>query len=565
MLLASSEHTKLPKLNVKGTGRLKLLRRTLRERTALARCVRELHLSDFQTLYHDATIEREGLANLVASLVMACPFLERLVGFHVPFTHSFDRLSHALSTRPNLKERMWLLSEHNTDSSDEEDGGLGAYTLAACDTTERFLELNSTHSSMSTMVLHQDLYQESVTLNFRAIIGTIRQLPTLRHLTLSGLSASSFTNLALNTLPPKLQSLRLENLHGINDKGLQRFAVSHLATSIETIMFIDLEISSLVTISNIFSAHLVNLKSFSLAQQRAPCVPSRSLVPDFFAPRLQQIHWEIRSEAGPLPTLSCLSSSDVPNEQSFPFTNQEPISCLATSFLAESIRDGAFPLLRRIRIPHDPQGLIQALCKPLATALLPCDIDILNSSTLISDPNDFPIYFDNLEPVPKTATDSVIGQLLKPRADSAIESLISSNDFSRAALTPARSRLAAQSRILAARKAAFMTVCVYDPNGDLKINKVISNFIGQIGSQITYDLSADRGRLLGSTIDDIGERNEWITNIQDLISGPAHKDMQLWRRSWENCGHRAGKTFGTKAIMVDELFRNSSSVAALVR
>jgi hypothetical protein len=159
LLLSNEEHAKWPRLKIKGTSRLKLLRRTLREQPSLARSVRELHLSDFQTLYREAAIGKEEIANLVASLVMACPRLERLVGFHIPYTHSFDRLTHALSTRPYLKERLWSLSDEVNDFSDEEDQDLGRYYLAEFDINERFLELNSKQPRVSTLVMHQNQNQ----------------------------------------------------------------------------------------------------------------------------------------------------------------------------------------------------------------------------------------------------------------------------------------------------------------------------------------------------------------------------------------------------------------------
>jgi hypothetical protein len=549
-LLANEEHAKLPKLKTKGTGRLKLLRRTLRERPAIARSVRELHLPDFQVLYEIATIEREDIVNLVASLVMACPFLERVTGFHLPYLHTFDRLSHALSKSTNLRERVWLLTDHNADMSDADDEDLGGYYLAACDPTERFLELNSKHPLLSTLVLHQGNQPASTNLNFRSIVGTLRQFPALQHLAISGLPTGSFTNMALNALPSSLRSLRLENLPGINDKGLQRFAASQSTKSIENLALINLEISSLLTISNILSAHFSNLRYFSLAQQRAPGLSSRESMSKLAlsSPKLEHIHWEIRSEAGPLSSLPSSASVDSPEEASFPFANTEPICCLATALLAESIKHGALPSLRRIRIPHDPQGIIQALCRPLATALLPSDTAIFLSSPRES------ALSDQQTPVPSKGQDLPLGVRLSQRADSAIDSPTSSANFSHSALTPARSRLAAQSRILAARKEALMTVRVFDPNGDLQINKVIRGFVGDVKSRITYELRADRGRVLGGLTDEASDRNEWITNIEDLVDDAHIAGQDSHVQSWGSCGHRLSGRTGLKSVMVDELF-----------
>jgi hypothetical protein len=550
-LFADEENIKLPKAKIRGTGRLKLLRRTLREQPALARRVRELHLSDFQTLYQTATIGQEDIVSAVASLVMACPNLERLVGFHIPFTHCFDRLSHALSTRPKLKEK--LVSESIVDlSDDEEDDETGAYYFAACDPTERFLELNSNHSLLSTLVIHlQNFPQGSTVFNFRAIVGTLRQLPKLRNLAISNLPCTSFTNLTLSSLPPKLKSLRLENLPGIDDRGLQRFFSSHLMTTIETLVLVDLEVSSLVTIAHILSGHPTNLKAFTLAQYRAPSIPSESSIPDFFSPMLRYMHWEIRSDAGPLPPLSFVAPLDVSEEPAFPFTRVEPITCLATCLLAQSIREHAFPSLQRIRVPHDPQGLIQALCKPLATALLPCDIAMLHSVIGISSLNNSGFSTNKCGSPESVARDDTMVLPLKPRTDSAVT--LCNAYVAEYKLTPLRSRLAAQARILAARKRALMTVRVYDPTGSLKTNRVVGGFIGQVDSQITYELRADRDRISAAAIGDASEHNQWIVNVEDFVGGQHVQGVQMPDKLQKNCGHWMSK----KAVMVEELFQGN--------
>jgi hypothetical protein len=559
LLLANEDNTKLPKLKVRGTGRLKLLRRTLRERPALARQVRELHLSDFWTLYQTAAIEQEEIVSSIASLVMACPNLERLVGFHIPFAPSFDRLSHALSTRSKLKEK--LLFESAADMSDEEDDEIGAYYLAACDPTERFLEINSNHNVLSTLVIHQqDSLRSSTTFNFRAIVGTLRQLPNLRQLAVSNLPHSSFTNLTLSSLSPNLKSLRLDNLQGIDDKGLQRFFTSHLVTAIETLVLIDLEISSLVTIAHILSSHSINLKAFTLSQYKAPSPPSKSSLPDFFCRTLQYIHWEIRSDAGPLPPLPFSMELAVAEEPAFPFKSLEPISCLATCLLAQSIKDGAFPCLRRIRVPHDPQGLIQELCKPLATALLPYDIAMLHSVFGGGHPDSFAVSEDTRGPSQTRAGDLAKGLLLKPRNDSAVEFPTSCNGYAEISTTPTRSRLAAQARIMAARKATLATVRVYDPKGDLKVNKIVGGFIGRVDSQITYELRADSGRM-SSAIDDASEQNEWIVKVEDFVDSQHAEAVQPRYKLRGSCGHRGGKRTWKQAGMLGDLFRDSLLVA----
>jgi hypothetical protein len=551
------------------------LRRTLRERKILARIVRELHVPDFQTLYQNATIEREEIVNLVASLVMACPNLERLVGFHIPYTHTFDRLSHALSTRTALKERLWYLADKDleADEDDEEDPTQGYYH-ASSDLTEQFLGLNSNHVGLTTLALHQEAAQTGNQLTFRAIIGTLRQFPTLRHLSLSGLSSTSFSNITLNALPPYLESLRLEDLPGINDKGIQRFAGSHAATLLESITLINLEIRQIATISSFLCSRLAVLKRFTLAQHRAPTLPPGADVSVFEGPTLTHIHWELRSSAGPAPTV--LSPLSTPTQSSFPFINDEPISCLATLVLASGIANGHFPSLRRLRVPHDPQGSLQALCKPLASALLPSDAAIFTTLPRLSRPAPSlvrtSIYskselattvslkdFLSTAP-PDTRTDSVMGSPM-------IACRMSFNDdglYKRpldtpliATLNPARSRLAAQSRILAARKQPLMEFKVTDPTGELRVDRAINGYLGDLKSQITYVLQPDRDRVTtggGSCWDDEEEEdegvNQWITGVADVMGEVGGGSGRRYGR----CRHAVGDAWGRRVVEVESLF-----------
>lgn len=503
----------------------------------LARQVLELQMPGFQALYQNAAIEQEEIVSLVASLVMACPNLEQLVGFNIRSSAQvFDRLSHALSTRSRLKEKVWMLKDSITELSDDGDDGTNEYYVEACDPTERFLELNSNHALLKTLVLHQEDALAATTLNFRAIVGTMRLLPNLRDLSISGLSESSFTNMTLNALPPDLHSLRLENLPGIDDKGLQRFANSQAMSSIKTLLLIDLEVSNLTTISDILSAHSTNLEEFSLAQDKAPGNLTRQSVSTTFQSRtLRYMHWEIRSDAGSLADLPSTSYSLIMPEPPSAPASSSPVNCFATTLLAKSIKSGEFPSLRRIRIPHDPQGLIQALCKPLATALLPFDMVTLS---FVSSPT-------------QNAADITER---KARADSATGSPMLPSSPAQAMLTPTRSRLEAQARILAARKNARMKVRLYNPSNDAQSNRAIGGFVGQVGSQITYDLRPDRRRMCDTIAENGEEQNEWITNIEDLVEEQDLSGSGTRKKLWNECGHRVtGKT-----VMVEELFRSLS-------
>jgi hypothetical protein len=349
--------------------------------------------------------------------------------------------------------------------------------------------------------------------------------------------------MTLSALPLQLHSLRLENLSGINDKGLQRFATSPLAINLQSLVLIDLDISSLDTIAGILSDHFMSLKDFSFAQQHSPRRSSQNPALEFSSRTIEFIHFEIRADAGPLPTLSP-PTPDASESPSFPFTSQEPITCLATLLLAEGIKNGAFPSLRRVRVPHDPQGFIQALCKPVASALHPSDMHTLKRSLRTSGSSGAWITAD-YELDPNKARHS------SDRADSAIE--VFSHDLSQRVLTPARSRLAAQARILAARKKPLATLRVYDCDSELKVDTVFGGFIGSVSSQITYDLKTDRGRMLGGVIDDTDERNQWIVNIEDVLGEAESDQIQSLGRVWTNCGHRHGNRVGRNLVMVKDL------------
>ena len=128
-----------------------------------------------------------------------------------------------------------------------------------------------------------------------------------------------------------------------------------------------------------------------------------------------------------------------------------------------------------------------------------------------------------------------------PRVDSVVGSPTFAPRTAPSSLTPLRSRLAAQSRILAARKNTAMTVRVYDPEGEVRLNKVIGGHIGHVGSKMTYDLKADRSSL---------ERTEWITGIDDLVGAGEDKGKERTGRG--GCGHLVGA--GRGAVRAEELF-----------
>nr|GFD49856.1 hypothetical protein [Tanacetum cinerariifolium] len=105
-------------------------------------------------------------------------------------------------------------------------------------------------------------------------------------------------------------------------------------------------------------------------------------------------------------------------------------------------------------------------------------------------------------------------------------------------VTPSKTRLAAQARILAARKAPSVTVRVYDPEGEVCIDTAIAGYIGDIKSNIIYDLNPDASRWPGNRDQSGPPQPEWITGIEDLVDERTAAHGRSCERRWGNCGHQ---------------------------
>lgn len=327
-------------LKSKIPSRLKLLRKTLRERGALAKLVLEIKASEMQQVFLQANYnEGQEILNDLASIVMACPNLERLVGFHAVYNHEFDRLNHALSTRPNLKERAWIVGKpinHGAGKLTQQQ----AFELYP-GPTELFLHHHDVTAKLHTIFLHG---KESGAMDFRSFIATFRNLPHLQNLHLSNFSAADFNDRTLAALPTTLTSLRLEALDGVTDKGLLRFSSSPAAANLTSFALIHQEIVDLLILISFFK-FCTRLQRFAIVQDGSPGVsPDIPLFrPIFTSKTLHALHWDILMP-GP-----------------------------ATDEFAVSIAGGAFPALRRLRAPCDYDGQLQDLCRPRGCVVRPED------------------------------------------------------------------------------------------------------------------------------------------------------------------------------------------------
>ncbi|KAL6718904.1 hypothetical protein ACLMJK_003139 [Lecanora helva] len=283
---------------------------------------------------------------------MACPKLERLVGFHHVYNHEFDRLTHALSTRRNLKEHVWLIEENAAISQRSQKqlapGLMDPYQKAS------FASFHGAWSSLTTLFLHsfsegileKDMFVNTKNTNDPRKLqgpGILQRLPALKHLCISGFDMDDFDDITLQHLPP-LNFLRLQELEGVTFRGLSEFSRTINASSIQNLSLVNLDVKYIFAISNLL-LHLKDLKRFTFVQDTSPEVAEGEIAfqPIIAAQQLEYIHWDI------------------------------PVPGSANANLASSISANGFPKLRTIRAPSDHDGLLQALCKPRGQISLPDD------------------------------------------------------------------------------------------------------------------------------------------------------------------------------------------------
>ncbi|KAL3451279.1 hypothetical protein BJX65DRAFT_238359 [Aspergillus insuetus] len=356
-IVGSDSPAQLKKYRLKRGSRLKLLRRTLRERKLLANLVLELRVPQVDLLFTTGkhTAQWQEYRDLVASVVMVCPNLERLLGLAIPFNHEFDRLTHALSTRRKLKEHTWILCEATETSeasprSTSCPGSLGPLQMF------EFLDYHASWTNLETLMLYgfdQSALEPSIFLRMMNL------LPSLRNLCVSNFDADAFADSALLCLPP-LQTLRLENLPGVTDVGLTQYTSRPESHPLESLVLIEPNIESLLVISKIL-ASLRSLERFKIVQTtKCPTLDTDGIVfqPLLASSSLKFMHWDVVS---PNPT-TALTRLDFA-----PFI--KPLQHVETpnSHLAQSILAGGFPCLDALRAPSDiePPGALQAVCQPI--------------------------------------------------------------------------------------------------------------------------------------------------------------------------------------------------------
>lgn len=450
-------------------ARLLLLRRTLRSNRSIAELVRSLKVPALELPAKGITVAKaiEQYDDLVSTLIMACPNLERLAGPFTRYDHTFKKIFHALSTRVQLRNMDWLIEaspaqykQQRIPKSPTKPHGLLMPESLQSYEEEAWLDMHANWTELRSLSIH---CLPGATLTPTTLLPeTLTHLPSLQHLHLCNLPANAFNDDNLLALP-RLQTLTLSHISGVTSTGLSTFATRATSLGLETLTLRHTSLTSLAALARIFS-NLSSLTTFSLIQAFSPLMPEDDLfslwmMPYLASSSLKKLHWDI--------------------------TSIGTVGNAADSILAKSIAAGGFPALRRLRVPNDPDGMFQALCKPEERIDLPSDrFRVQDVSRDESSPPSSPIGIGFLS---KSSTSTSL-------TTSSSTSSVSTVPDSPAACSNLRSaRLAAQARLEAARCMPLFRVNVMAEEGSLVDAFDMAGFIGTVGSPIRYDLRPDVG------------------------------------------------------------------------
>lgn len=542
-------HTK-KKFKVKYGTRLTLLRRTLRSRPGLASYVRTLKVPAIPDAAKTSK-EREEYLDLVASLVMACPNLEKLPGFYQPYNHEFSRLVYALSTRKKLAEHVWIINaspfqrQHRYEIAQDSDYFVPVLAPSPLlpEQCHSFLEYHNHWSNLQTLFLHCN---PGGTIDSALFSNLLWSLPNLENLHISSFPATSFNDTTLLSLP-SLKALRLDNLPGITATGISNYASPRRTDSMTSLSLISIPLLSLPVLARLF-AHLKSLTRFTISQGPSLSLPSGTdiyLHPYLASSTLQHLHWE--------------------------FTNLDDDK--ATNIMAKAILFGGFPALKTIRAPTDHDGTLQNLCRPRRQIELPSDryrnqgipfqptiahysksASVLASKSLSAIPSPTKSTFS----MGHGYSNSVSSNAIKSDTRSAF-SLNLDNKSSRSedsgdqekGMSLSTARKMAQNRLEAASAHPKYHIIIWDENGKFLERFAVGAFIGTIESKINYSLKPDiegsdeavvgiEGKfgLLGNgeVVARDGCTGRWNENVGTQVKGSAkgrdtwwHTERGRWR------------------------------------
>ncbi|ESZ91183.1 hypothetical protein SBOR_8434 [Sclerotinia borealis F-4128] len=465
-------HTKKKYKSKYGT-RLRLLRRTLRSQPELAKYVKSLKVPSLPESAKTKQ-EQDEYWDLVASVIMACPNLERVPGIYQPYDHEFTRFFHALGTRSKLIEKVWIIEPSAIrrlyNASEEAETPVIVPGPLRPEQYLDFLGLNSNWPHLQTLVLH---CSPGGMIDSSLFTDIFQRLPSLQDLYISNFPRTSFNDENLVSLPA-LKNLRLESLPGITSNGLSAYASLPSSATLISLSLISLPLRSLAILARIFT-HLKNLKSFSLSQGPSPMLNDQNdifLHPYLASSTLERLHWEI--------------------------TNSDDGK--AAEILAKSITFSGFPSLRSVRAPTDSNGLLQRLCKPKARIELPGDkYRNLGTSNIPNRALTMPASIPVMSPSNRQSVFSRQSE----RRDSIMTGKSSNSSSLSLAYESAidgsgrhetmsllNARQAAQLRIDTATTPQF-DIIIWNDEGQFVERFKLGTFIGKAESKVVYNLKPD--------------------------------------------------------------------------
>lgn len=550
--------------------RLVLLRRTLRENPKLAATVRYLKVP---ALPDDAPLETRAYHDIVASVIMACPKLERLDGFYPTYNHSESRLFNALATRTKLKEMTWVV-----DGLGPEPEVIRGHRFKSSKSKDRHSRRRSSVSTLSSQatrylpaslankfVRHHMQWLELTHLTIHCLPGAQLNTPnsllnviqtyltSLQSLHLSHVPSSAFNDMHLVTLPIPLKKLTLSHCPGVTATGLSTFATGTSAQRLETLTLMHQNLDTLPAVVRLL-AKLSKLTTFSLVQAAAPTMPDDEpvwLMPYLGSRSLRFLHWDV------------FDSAWKDRNGDMPGTKTDDI-------LARSIAANGFPKLRFLRVPCDPDGKFQALCRPKERVDLPGDryrnggptksasTGALRSLARNPELSNANLNTTIIKPYAATGTlgpysSSALSLLLPPvselgassdngRPSSSLSTYSTAANNKRSSMFPARetgsdlhkARLVAQARLEAARGFPLFEANIVDEDGSVMESSGLAGFLGDIKSSIIYTLAPDAG---GS------DERGGLVGVVDLLDDGGEDLTRQGDTAW-----RSGAGFGTGCV-----------------
>lgn len=359
-IVGDDDSSMLQKWRLPRAARLVRLRSTLRSKHLLAALVKTIHVPDPHIplyLPNDyPNPEYDEYLCTLASVVMSCPNLEALTGFIPFYNHTFDRLTHALSTRTKLRQHVWVIAENDDVSARSQKQlppGLldehQVYQFTHYHDRWTNLETLMLCSPASLGVIEHDLF-----------IHVLHSLPSLQNLCISTFDADDFHDRTLLSLPP-IQRLRLEECNGITEHGLTRWAASPVAFQIKELTLLHQRIVHLSTLSKML-ASLSHLTKFTILQNDiAPSFMHEeervTLQPTLASSSLTFLHWDFLCREDQVPGQHPRAGTRASSTLRYGRLS-------ANAHLALSMQHDGFPQLALLRAPRDtaPYGALQSVC-----------------------------------------------------------------------------------------------------------------------------------------------------------------------------------------------------------